>query len=97
MKLQYVNGRAWVALNSLELRVGLHTASTNLRVQKSAGKDALQVLQRGSLLRKKWLGNSDAAEAQQSQKTERLIRCRVENNRVVLHYYHQVCPCTDQK
>lgn len=55
-----------------------------------AGHEALEVLKKGSVLRKKWLETNDAAEAQQSQKTERLIRCRVENNRVVLHYYHQV-------
>ena len=55
-----------------------------------AGHEALEVLQKGSLLRKKWLENNDANEAQQIQKTERLIRCRVENNKVVLHYYHQV-------
>lgn len=54
------------------------------------GHEALRVLQKGTVLKKKWLENKDANEAQQTQKTERLIRCRVENNKVVLHYNHQV-------
>ncbi len=55
-----------------------------------AGHEALQALEKGSLMRKKWVGTTSAEAANQSQKTERLIRCRVENNRVVLHYHHQV-------
>ena len=57
-----------------------------------AGHDALHALQKGATLRKKWVSSTSAADAAQVPKTERLIRCRIEGSKVVLHYYHQVCP-----
>ena len=56
----------------------------------SAGHDALKALEKGSMLRKKWMGQIDASEAPAMAKTERLIRCRLHDGKVVLHYHHKV-------
>lgn len=69
-------------------------------MQCVAGHEALKALESGALLRKKWLGSADAREAPTMTKTERLIRCRMQDGKVVVHYHHKVlspaaCPCLD--
>jgi len=85
------------------LRLILCSTTNSVKVQRGAvpnfvsqrwlaGHEALQALEKGSVMRKKWVGSTSAEAANHTQKTERLIRCRVENNRVLLHYHHQVPP-----
>lgn len=56
----------------------------------AAGHEALKALEVGTLLRKKWIGTADVKEAPSVAKTERLIKCRLENGKVILHYHHKV-------
>ena len=75
------------------MRISDGKESSQPRCLGCAGHDALHALQKGATLRKKWVSSTSAADAAQVPKTERLIRCRIEGSKVVLHYYHQVRPC----
>ena len=60
------------------------------RSKMTAGHEALTALKSGSLLKKKWMGSVDTREAPAMTKTERLIRCRMQDGKVVVHYHHKV-------
>ena len=62
-----------------------------------AGKQLLQSLEKGSVVRKKWVTHMQPAEIASAAKTTRTVRCTVKDSKMCLQYAHQVCCPGPQK
>ena len=56
-----------------------------------AGRQLLQSLEKGSVVRKKWVTHMPAEEIASAAKTTRTVRCVVKDSKMCLQYAHQVC------